>query len=110
MANTYTRLAAENNGGVSLDVWTFDSNGNGDAAHHGGGPAVLGVANDGDIDGGNIQWEFKPTGSVKFFNVGVLVTDPTAPVQNIVPLPPSDVRPVLASSAESTTDLVCFKS
>ena len=108
MANTYTRLPAETNGGVTLDVWTFDANGSGDTAHHRGGLAVLAVANDGDIGTGNLRWEFKPTGSTKWFNVGILVTDPASPAQHVRPLPPSDVRPVLAGA--SAPDLVCIKS
>lgn len=107
MANTYARLPAETNGGVTLDVWTFDANGDGDPAHHGGGPAVLAVANDGDIGSGNLQWEFQPTGSTKWFNLGTLVTDPASPARR-PPLPPSDVRPVLAGA--TAPDPVCIKS
>lgn len=105
MANAHTLKPT----GRASSRWTFDSDGAGDAGAHGSAAAILGVAADGNIAGGNIQWQHRPEGDDKWFNVGTLVTDPKAAIQHILPLPAGDVRPVLADTT-STPALVCVKS
>lgn len=95
MANVYTRTTT---GGSHVDRWTFDTEGNGTAALHNGGPMVFGVGSGSTMGGGTVSWQWSPDGGTNWLNVGPSVTIATTSLEQIT-LPPGLFRPVLTGGA-----------